>query len=1090
MKLNFTRLACLLSAVLLISSAQAQQNFFRDVAEPSGQNIQQKRVIIPEKYRTLQLDTEAMKSFLNLLPSESATLNRSSTPIISLPMPNGSLARFHVWESSVMEQKLTAGYAAIITATGQGIDDPTATIKISWTEFGFTAMIFSPITGQILIDPYSQQSIAHYISYYKADHKKTTKFQELAPIEYPESNQAARNPHQVLAGPCVGTQLRTYRIAIACTHEYAIAATGLATPTKAQTLAKVVTSLNRLNGVYETEASIRMVLVANDTAILFTTADTDPFTGNDDAGVLIVQSQTQIDSRIGSANYDIGHTFSTGTAGLAGLGVVCTNFKARGVTGTSTPYGDGYDIDYVAHELGHQFGANHSFNNANSCGTTASDQNGEPGSGVTIMGYAGVCNADNIAFNSIPYFHAVSFDKISTFSNSGAGNFCAAITATGNAAPVVSAGPDYIIPRATPFILTGTATDANGDALTYNWEQVDVGGPNGASTSPSGNAPLFRSFAPVTNATRHFPRLSDVIANTATLGERLPNYARNMKFRLTVRDNRAGGGGLCFDETSISVANTTAADTFMVTYPTAAGITWYVNDYQTITWKVNGTATAPINCAKVTIQLSTDGGNSYPVTLVANTDNDGSEEIQVPANLSSTARIRVMAIGNVFYDISNANFRIMNPPAPSFAFNTPAPVQVCSTVASTTLQTASLGSFTTSIVLSASLLPPGTSVSFNPASIAPGSSTVVTLNNANTLDPGTYAIRVTGTAGSVIKSRDMLFVIPATPDAPAALNSPAAEATGVSQLPSFDWWFAEGIASYTLEISTQSDFSSIAQTVSNITSLPHILTSPLNENTTYYWRVKSTNTCNTTGTAGSAIRFRTGISTCRMSSDIPKTISATGAPTVTSTITIPAGNGVTINDINIIGLAGSHTYVGDLTFSLRGPNNTTVTLINQECTGGYADFNLNLDDAAASVVSCPMTGGIIARPAGSLAAFNGINSAGTWTLTVRDNAADDGGELTGWGLNINGASATGCSYVATPMAITYTFTGTGNWNIAGNWSNNTIPPNPLPSGAQIVINHTVGGSCNLNVSQTIAAGAMLTVITGKNLIVPGTLTIQ
>lgn len=501
-----------------------------------------------------------------------------------------------------------------------------------------------------------------------------------------------------------------------------------------------------------------------------------------------------------------------------------------------------------------------------------------------------------------------------------------------------------------------------------------------------------------------------------------------------------------------------------------------------------GTAAAPINCANVIIQLSTNGGTTYPITLATSTANDGSEEIQVPANITTSARIRVMAEGNVFYDISNVNFRILNSPTATFSFNNPVPVQACSQAVSTTLKSAALGTFTTAITLTATTVPAGTTVSFGTTSLTPGSSTTVTLNNANSLAPGTYTVTVTGIAGAITKTRDIQFIVPTPVAAPASLTAPASDAIGVAFLPSFNWSTVAAATSYTLEISTLSDFSSIEQTITNISILPYSLATSLSDNTTYYWRVRSANSCGG-GAASVSRRFKTGLSTCRTSVDVPKTISAVGTPTVTSIITIPPASGVTITDLNVINLVGTHAYVGELTFTLTGPNNTTVTLMDQVCAP-FADFNISLDDAASFPVSCPMNAGAVRRPSGLLSAFNGINSAGTWTLTIQDHGNESGGSLNGWRLNINGTSATACSVVATPLATTYTFTGSGNWNLASNWSGNTIPPNPLPANAAIVINHSAGGNCTLNVAQTISAGSTLTVMTGKNLIVPGTLTVQ
>jgi len=346
---------------------------------------------------------------------------------------------------------------------------------------------------------------------------------------------------------------------VACTGEYAVAATGSATPTMAQTLAKIITSVNRVDGVYETEVAVRLVLVATETLVVFTNASTDPFNGNNNASTLIGESQSVISSTIGSANYDIGHTFSTGGGGLAGLGVVCINSqKASGITGSPNPVGDPYDIDYVAHEIGHQFAGNHTFNaTTSSCG--GGNRNAstavEPGSGVTIMAYAGICGSTNdLAPNSIAYFHAISYDEIVNFTNLNNGNSCAATTSTGNQPPVVTGSGNYFVPKSTPFILTGSATDPDGDALTYSWEETEVG------TAGNWNAnvkPYFRSYNPVTVPSRLFPIASVVLSgNYASVkGEFVPTSAQNLQFRLTARDNKMGGGGVCYAINTVSVTN-------------------------------------------------------------------------------------------------------------------------------------------------------------------------------------------------------------------------------------------------------------------------------------------------------------------------------------------------------------------------------------------------------------------------------------------------------------------------------------------------------------------------------------------------------
>ena len=1081
-------LLTLLFCFLLITGLHAQNNFFTDVSEATIRQATQQRVIIPSKYRTLRLDSSFLLSFLKLLPSEEKISNKNMAPVIAMPMPDGTTASFRIWESAAMEPGLAKAQPQIMTFTGQGIDDPTATIKLDWTMYGFHAMILSAVTGAVFMDPYDQQTVTNYISYYKKDYLKKEPFAELAPIKMLQNAK----PATVLAGTCVGNVLRTYRLAVACTHQYAKAVTKVVRPTKEQVLAFIVTTVNRVNGVYEKELSIRLVLVANNTNVIFISLTTDPFTGNDDAGVLIGESQQNIDTEIGDANYDIGHTFSTGGGGLAGLGVVCiTGQKAAGITGSPNPVGDPYDIDYVAHEIGHQFGANHTFNSAqNGCnGPGVMGNNVEPGSGSTIMAYAGLCDPENLQDSSDAQFHTLSFDEIVAYSNSGSGNNCPVKTNTGNSAPVVNAGAAYTIPISTPFVLTGSATDINGDALTYSWEQIDVGGPFGVWNAPSGDAPLFRSFSPTTAAFRHFPKLSSQITNTTVIGEILPTYSRTMHFSLTARDNRAGGGGVCYAETSVS--SVAGSGPFVVTSPNASGIVWFVNDFQTVTWNPAGTAAAPVSCANVSIQLSTDGGLTFPVTILAGTPNDGTEQIQVPNNISNNVRIRVLAVGNIFYDFSNNNLSIQTSPTATFSFNNPATVAACAAASGvTTLKTGSLGGFATSIALSATLNPPGTTVSFGATSIAPGASTTVTLNNTNSLATGSYTIRITGVAGAVTKTRDLVFIVGGGPIAPAALTTPINDSVGLPVRPSFNWSAVSGATSYTLELSKTNNFAIIYRTIINIIP-PYVLTSSLGEDSVYFWRVKSTNVCGTGAASANPNRFKTGINTCRISRDDPKIINAVGADEITSTLVIPPALGVVITDLNVVGLAGTHTFIQELKFTLTSPAGTSLGLFESIC-GQDANFNLNLDDQAATATfPCPPIGGVTIIPQSALSAFNGENSTGTWTLTVSDPLDGDGGALTGWGLSIN-TNSVNCTVTPTPLAsqTTYTFTGNGNWNLAANWSNNTIPPAILPSGSAIVINHTAGGNCQLNISQRISTGATITVLTGKNLVVQGALTIQ
>jgi hypothetical protein len=659
-----------------------QQHFFTDAAESTFKNVGQKRVIIPSRYRTVSLNKTGLLQFLQTVPADGNTDKNHNKVMLEIPMPKGDTAKFYIWESSAMAPQLAARFPGIKSYTGQGITDRTATIKIDWTEFGFHAMILSPVTGSVFIDPYDQQTTINYISYFKEDLKKNDLYIELEPKNAVAKGNKPFSTDNILAGQCRGTQLYSYRLAVACTHQYAIAATGISNPSVAQTLAKIVTTINRVNGVYENEISVRLVLVATENNVIFTSAATDPFTGNNDGNTLIDESQKVIDSAIGTSNYDIGHTFSTGGGGLAEVGVVCnTMLKASGITGSSNPTGDGYDIDYVAHEMGHEFGANHPFNSVTgNCGGGNRNPSTayEPGSGTTIMAYAGICGTDDIQPNSDPFFHAISFDEISNYLQSGA--TCKTIIATGNTLPQITVmnNNGVSIPVSTPFTLTAAATDADGDAVTYSWEEWDLGNPgpwNNGLTDTTG--PLFKARVPKTSGSRTFPDMAVILAGypanpPASMGglkgEPLTEVARTMKFRLTVRDNRAGGGGVVSGGSGCQVGFTNifqvnpvaGTGPFVITAPDSAE-TWGTNTTQTVTWNPAGTTAAPISCSNVTIQLSTDGGSTYPITLLANTPNDGSQQVIMPATATNTARIRIMAVNNIFFDISNNNFTITGP---------------------------------------------------------------------------------------------------------------------------------------------------------------------------------------------------------------------------------------------------------------------------------------------------------------------------------------------------------------------------------------------------------------------------------------------
>ncbi len=603
--------------------------------------------------RTLQLDLYRLRAELTAAPLEGKPHRVSDELELAIPIPSGGYSRFRVVESPIMEEGLSRRYPEIRTYRGQGTDDPNATLRFDLTPHGFHAAVWSSM-GTIYIDPYSRDDLNFYRSYFARDLLPRPDQGHVCGVT--KRFDSAPKIGDASDGLASGSELREYRIAVAATGEY----TKFHGGTVQDGMAAIVTTMNRVNGIYEREVAIRMNLVADNDAIVYTDPATDPYS-NSSGVAMLSQNQATLDAVIGSANYDIGHVFSTGGGGVASLAVTCrSGSKARGVTGLSNPTGDVFWVDYVSHELGHQWGGNHSFNgNAGNCsgGNRNSSTAYEPGSGSTVMAYAGICGSQNVQSNSDDYFHGVSFDEIVSYSTLSFGDTCAQISVTGNEPPSVDSGGSHVIPINTPFQLCGSATDPDGDPITFSWEQFDTG-PAGSPDSPSGDAPIFRSFSASDSACRTFPRLDDLLNNTQTTGEILPTYGRTMHFRLTARDNRSGAGGVDFDQSTVVTASSNGGP-FLVTSPNTT-VSWEAGTEEAVIWDVANTADPPISCELVDILVSADGGATYPHSLALETPNDGSEIVAVSGLIpsSSDVRLKVACSNSIFFDISDFDFQI------------------------------------------------------------------------------------------------------------------------------------------------------------------------------------------------------------------------------------------------------------------------------------------------------------------------------------------------------------------------------------------------------------------------------------------------
>jgi len=580
-----------------------------------------------------------------------------------LPDPNGRLQPFNLIPAPIMAAELAAKFPQITTYQIVAMNDGGVNGRLDFSPNGLHAIIHSP-DGTWYIDPYSRENNQLHLSYYQRDYARPAAFTELLPtidtaipafagIHLPEKVDSHLRGNDMIDPYMISEnqQMHVYRLALATTGEYVQYHGG----TQIDGIIAVVTAVNRVNSIYERETAVRLELVAGNDQLIFTNPATDGY-NNDDGLVAIAQNQAILDNVIGSANYDIGHLFSTGSGGLAQIGAVCeAGRKGQAATGLFAPEGDPFYVDYVAHEIGHQFGALHTYNgDGDWCAYGHSAANAyEPGSGSTIMAYAGLCSPQNLQANSDPYFHADSLSAIRNYVTTHP--TCGEVMNPLNTAPDITSiiTDGLTIPANTPFALTATATDPNGDSITYAWEQVDTG-PAGAPNQPIGNAPLFRSFTPITNSTRILPQLQTLLGDGAwPMGELLPTTSRTLHFRLTARDNRGypTGGGVAMADVAVNVEGT--AGPFKVLKPETAVI-WSINNPHEIRWSVANTDQPPIDCTHVQLSLSNDGGWTYPTLLAAHEPNDGTAMIQFE-EVAGNGRVKVACESNLFFALSSGS---------------------------------------------------------------------------------------------------------------------------------------------------------------------------------------------------------------------------------------------------------------------------------------------------------------------------------------------------------------------------------------------------------------------------------------------------
>lgn len=961
---------------------------------------------IPKKFEVFNLNRDILEEKLKNTPIRSKKSIQSSS-FVDFPNDDGTTERFEVFEASILEESLQIKFPRIKSYVGKSIENPEKVVRFSFSEIGLHAMIMQSGRPSIFIDPYTSNRKS-YIVYSKQDVPVTDSFEcyvdEVSSDQLSKTSFNGAKPNNADDG-----LLRKFRLAIATTGEYSqfqlvyngVSSQATTAEKKEVILAAINATMTRVNGIFERDVSLTMELVANNTDIIFLDPDTDGFT-NDDGSEIINQSQVIIDANIGFDNYDIGHTFSTGGGGLAELQSPCTSGKARAVTGSSFPIGDSYDVDYVSHEMGHQYGAHHTFNSdKNSCGG-GNRNNGtavEPGSGSTIMAYAGLCAPENIQSRANDYFHVVSIQEMWTNISSGFST-CSSNVETGNTTPTVEDLIAYTIPVSTPFFLSANASDAESDVLTYTWEQLDNEIAPAPPVASSVEGPSFRSVPPSLSSTRYFPNLETVlVGNLINVWEVLPSVSRTMTFGVNVRDNNMNGGQTASKETTITFDE--SAGPFRITSQNTTE-SWQSGDEKTITWDVANTNIAPVNCANVTIFLSTDEGETFPYVLAENIENNGTTTIDVPNITTSKGRIKVQSVGNIFYDINNSPIQIQ---AKEFSMNfDDSDKNVCKPddVSFSFTYTTFLG-FNESTTFSATEVPTGASVNFSPSETSVNNTEVtVTVSGVSNLEFGNYELIIQGVSGdsSMQKVEKLTFnVFQSEIEAPILL-SPLNEEIDVIQPYQLNWIADENATQYEVQISTESDFSSIIEENNELISAefsPQLLVS----NTQYFWRVKANNDCGSSSYSN-IFSFKTANEVCSSynATNIPVDIPDNDPDGISSMINVTDNRLISEVEVEI---NISHSYVSDLAISLISPNGITVLLSASNGRDGDNYTNTVFsDNAEMSITSgtSPFTGTY--KPQIPLSYLKGIEGKGNWTLKVVDSEDGDFGSIDNWSIQLCG----------------------------------------------------------------------------------------
>jgi subtilisin-like proprotein convertase family protein len=922
---------------------------------------------------------------------------------VAIPLPDGSVELFEMWYSPVAETELLQKYPAIRSYKGISPADHSI-MRMTVSPIGWKAMIKTK-EGQILIDPIVQGQSTH-ASYYVKDFGSEILSQSFPkcgvvdsgdPLENLDFGQSPLNLNLRSGGDAIS--LRTFRAAIAATGEWTLREGG-----KANAIAKIMASIDRANIIFESEVGFRLILVANNDLIVFDDPDADPYLGGviKSAPELINSNTAHVNRIIGIDNYDIGHVFTRQCAdnigGLARTPCVCVDAqKAAATTCWATADLETNVVRIMAHEMAHQFGAKHTFNLCDRDNENL-PTGYEPGSGSTIMSYAGSCGVSNIQAGSDDYYHCNSLQVMFSASRTLA---CGGEIATSNTRPDANFTTmnGLTIPINTPFFVEGSATDDENDFLSYSVEQHDNSLTSCTLGQPMGSCPSFRSIPPSGSNHRVFPGFPTIWSNATFTrkNEVLPSYSRDLTFVFIARDNNSEVGAFDFDTMSMSA--TDEAGPFEVEYPNA-GEDQTSNKHSEIVWDVANTDGAEVNCQKVDILLyNSSDFNDYRV-LKTGTENDGNEWVLMPDEELTDVRIMVRASENVFFDISNQNFDILNSVNAGYSLAvSPNSGSICLPgVFTTNIESSSFGGYQGNIDLDITDgLPVGATFNFGSSTIEASESTSleIDLSNVSADNNATIEVQAIGALGDTMY-RYIQLEITRSDFSALTTVSPEDGTQGVAQSVNLSWNEIPDADSYDVELATSPSFDmgSLVESFSDVSGTSVSPSQALDKNEIYFWRVRANNSCEQ-GDYTAIAAFSTEAASCTTMDAPDKEVMVPKGKTTEFYLDVNLDAELT--DVNVANLDFFCDFLQDAKISLVSPTGTEVILADKVC-GNTTDMLCGFDDQASSNIKCPPNNGAKYRPQGMLSNFNGENANGRWTLKLNILNSAVASELGEWSL--------------------------------------------------------------------------------------------